>query len=186
MIENRIGDMFGQPDLNAWIHQANCLCTMGSGVAKTVKEKYPEVWLADQGTNKADIHKLGTFSSAKASDGRVGYNLYGQFNFGKDGALYTNYDAVRTGLLKIQQHITKNISPTAKVGIPFKIGCVRGGGNWNIIKGIIEEIFEKDTIQIVICEFKDYSNTNETFKSALRKAYKKADLMADLDGKSED
>jgi O-acetyl-ADP-ribose deacetylase (regulator of RNase III) len=177
MITHRIGNLLKQLDLDAWIHQANCFNTMGSGIAKEVKETYPEVYEADCRTIKGDIGKLGTFSFAKTTDGKIGYNLYSQFNYGRDGKLYTNYEAMRHGLEKIREHVKINLKPNSKVGIPCRIGCVRGGGDWNEVLKIINEVFEKESIEIVICEFKEYSQQEEEFKNKLRISYRKSDLL---------
>jgi hypothetical protein len=180
MITHVIGNLVEQP-VDAFLHQANCFNTMRSGVAKSVVDKYPEVYEADCQTPTGDRGKLGTFSFSRTSDGKIGYNLYSQFNFGYDGKLYTNYDAIRAGLLKIKEHIKENISNTARVGIPFNMGCARGGGNWDIVFNIIKEIFENDPIQIIICEFREYSSEHNKFVKSVREAYKKSEIL----GKSE-
>jgi hypothetical protein len=184
MITHVIGNLVTYP-LDGFIHQANCQCTMGSGVAKFVKETYPEVYEADLLTLKGDLTKMGSFSFAKTTDGKIGYNLYSQFNFGYDGKCYTDYEAIRCGLTKIKDHIKLNIREDAKIGIPCRMGCARGGGDWNIVMGIIKDIFENDTINIVICEFKEYSQQEEDFKNKLRKAYKTADVMGKLESNDE-
>lgn len=184
MITHVIGNLVTYP-LDGFIHQANCQCTMGSGVAKFVKERYPEVYEADLKTLKGDPNKLGSFSFAKTTDGKVGYNLYSQFNFGYDGKCYTNYEAILSGLQKIKEHASLIIGTTAKIGLPCRMGCARGGGDWNVVMGIIKEIFEKDSINIVICELKEYSQQEEDFKNKLRKAYKTADVMGKLENNDE-
>lgn len=171
MITHIVGNLVKEP-LDAFIHQANCFNTMRSGVAKDVSETYPEVYEADCGTEKGDPGKLGTFSFAKTHDGKVGYNLYSQFNFGYDGKTYTNYEAMRHGLLLISDHIKANIKFDAKVGIPVRMGCARGGGDWNTVLEIIKEVFEKDTLQIVLCEFKEYTQRSSDDLNELWKIYK--------------
>lgn len=180
MITNRIGNLVKE-SLDAFIHQANCHNTMGSGVAKDVRNTYPEVYEADCRTVKGDPGKLGTFSFAKTHDGKVGYNLYSQFNFGYDGKCYTNYDAMRSGLEKIRDHIKTTIKPDAKVGIPCRMGCARGGGNWDSVLEIIKDVFENDTIVVVICEFNEYTQKASDDLNKLKAAYKKADLMGTLE-----
>ncbi len=178
MITHRVGNLLKQNDLNGWIHQANCFNTMKSGVAKEVRETYPEVYEADSLTKKGDIYKLGTFSFAQTKSGQIGYNLYSQFNFGRDGKCYTNYDAIYEGLLKIKQHaLSVFTQDSIKIGIPCKMGCVRGGGSWSKVLNIIKEVFENSKIEIVICEFKEYSQQSDDDLKKLRSAYKKADML---------
>jgi hypothetical protein len=150
---------------------------MGSGVAKEVRETYPEVYEADCRTIKGDANKLGTFSFSKTRDGKIGYNLYSQFNYGYDGKCYTNYEAMRCGLEKIRDHVKSNISSNAKVGIPCRMGCARGGGNWDEVLRIIKEVFENDSVEVVICEFREYSQPQEDFKNKVKELYKKVDLL---------
>jgi O-acetyl-ADP-ribose deacetylase (regulator of RNase III) len=48
------------------IHGCNCFCTMGAGIAKTIKQKFPEAYKADLETEKGDKSKLGEISWAKS------------------------------------------------------------------------------------------------------------------------
>lgn len=178
MIEQVEGNLVTYP-LDAFIHQANCFCTMGSGVAKSVRETYPEVYEADCKTVKGDKNKLGTFSFAKTYDGKIGFNLYSQYDFGYDGKCRTNYEAIKTGLLRIRDYLLMNITPAPfRVGIPYKMGCVRGGGSWDKVYEIIKESFAGSLfLEIVICEFKEYSTKDDETIKKLRQAYKNADLM---------
>ena len=68
-------------DAQCIIHQANCHCRMASGVAAQISRLYPEAVEADNATKIGDVAKLGTFSSAIGKDGKIIYNLYGQYNF---------------------------------------------------------------------------------------------------------
>lgn len=180
MITHVQGNLVTYP-LDAFIHQANCFCIMGSGVAKSVRETYPEVYEADLITQKGDKSKLGTFSFAKTHDGKVGYNLYSQYDFGYDGKCRTNYEAMRQGLLRIKDHLVANFlesNSCLKVGIPCKMGCARGGGDWNKVLQIIKDVFEGSYfVDVVICEFREYSTKDDETIKKLRVAYKHADLM---------
>ena len=53
-------DIFKQPS-DSLIHCCNCFTTMGGGVAKLVKEKYPEAYKADVDDIKSCKEKLGYF-----------------------------------------------------------------------------------------------------------------------------
>lgn len=63
----------------AFAHGCNCLCRMGRGIAKEVKDRLPAMWEADRVTGFGDRRKLGTFTTAQFPWG-VGYNLYTQFS----------------------------------------------------------------------------------------------------------
>lgn len=153
MIKKIDGDLLSQP-LDSFVHQANCFTTMGSGIAKSIKIKYVEVYEADCRTDTGDFSKMGTFSFAKTFDNKIGYNMYSQFRYGKDGSLYTNYSAMRNSLELIKQHVKSTIGPTASIGIPYKVGCSLGGGDWNVVYDLLKELFENDTLILTICELK--------------------------------
>src|SRR5262245_43263288 len=66
------------------IHGCNCQCEMGAGIAKVIKQTFPEAYKADQGTAKGSRAKLGTFSSATVErDGNkiTVVNGYTQFHW---------------------------------------------------------------------------------------------------------
>ncbi len=50
------------------IHQANCQNTMGSGIAREIRARYPEAYEVDCKTIAGDYKKLGTFSSVRTND----------------------------------------------------------------------------------------------------------------------
>ncbi len=165
MIEHRVGNLLKQNDLDAFIHSANCQCTMGSGIAKEIRETYPEVYEADLKTKKGDSSKLGTFSFAKTKDGKIGYNLYGQDKYGYDKKCYTDYNAVKEGLIKIKNHLKEYSSCKIKVGIPYKMCSTRGGASWDKIYQIIKDVFcEDESITVVICELKYSTKDYDSMK----------------------
>ena len=65
-------------------------------------------------------------------------NMFSQFNYGYDKKQYTNYLALATGLNKILKFASQR---GLTIAIPYKIGCVRGGADWNVVLKIIENIF---------------------------------------------
>lgn len=185
MIIEKISNVLSEP-CHGFVHQANCQNRMGSGVALQVKQKYPRTAEADLNTVAGDRSKLGTFSWALNEDGKIGYNLYSQFNYGYDGKCYTDYEAMKNGLTAIKKHLSQfSTTPTDPVlAIPAKIGCTRGGGDWNIVKGILYEIFGTGPVTLVICNFSEYSEHHNSGsimtsdqKAKLREAFKKAELM---------
>ena len=142
-------DIVKQP-VDALCHQANCFTTMGSGVAKRIREVYPEAYEVDCTTVKGDIKKLGTFSCVRTHDGKTVYNVYSQYTFGMEKR-QTNYEAIYSGLSAVKSDmLVKNLKTLA---IPRNMGCVLGGGDWRIVDKMIDVIFEDDAIDVYICNY---------------------------------
>lgn len=151
MFEYKVGDLvqaLKSGEVSSIGHQANCFCTMNSGVAKAIRLEFPQAYEADCFTEKGDKNKLGTLTAAEheRADGSVGiiYNLYGQYNYGYDAKGYTNYEALRGALLNMRIDLDGAVGVNGedwkKVGFP-KIGAGLGGGDWDTIARIIEEVF---------------------------------------------
>lgn len=152
MITQKIANVTEEP-CDAIVHQANCFVTMNSGVARAIKDKYPEAFVADFRTKSGDKSKLGTFSWAKTGDNKIIYNMYSQFDFGYQGNKFTDYDAIKKGLTSVKSHLTSMKGQNATLALPYLMGCDRGGGDWNVVRQIIEDIFsDKDGINVVICQ----------------------------------
>src|SRR5262245_44456905 len=78
------------------VHGCNCQCTMGAGIAHSIKVAFPEVYEADQATAKGDRAKLGTIQAVPVTRDGVSFdvvNAYTQFNYRGDGVL-ADYDAI--------------------------------------------------------------------------------------------
>lgn len=122
-------------DFDLIIHGCNCFCTMGAGIAKTIKQKFPEAYQIDVETEKGDKSKLGTISWAKTkieSGELIIVNAYTQFNWRGQGQK-ADYAAIR----KVFQQVKKNFSGL-RIGYPA-IGAGLAGGDWAKISSIIEE-----------------------------------------------
>lgn len=149
------GDILAS-DAKIIIHQVNCKGVMGSGVAKQIREKYPIVftryksWCDDESCNPKHFNMsplLGQIQIVYVEDKEVGdvlsddriiINLFSQDGYGHDGKCYTDYASMRKGL----QSVAGQFNKEDKIGIPYLIGCCRGGGDWDIVLSMIEEIFD--------------------------------------------
>lgn len=125
-------------------HQVNCQGKMNSGVAKAIRDKWPEVYT--QYLKKyvdADGYAdelLGEVQHVPISDIQCVINMFAQENYGYDGRRYTSYDAFWSCVNRIAVTVPKNSS----IAFPGRIGCVRGGANWDVIKNMIEVVLGKD------------------------------------------
>ena len=136
------GDMFSST-ANILCHQVNCMGRMGSGIAKTVREKFPNVYEAYMMLSHADgvtpDDLLGTVQFVKCGT-QIIANLFAQRNYGYDGKQYTSYDAFRECL----RHIRENVPAGSSIAFPNGIGCGLGGAKWVVIVAMIQEELGND------------------------------------------
>lgn len=121
-------------DFDVIVHGCNCLCSMGSGIARTIRDKYPQVYAADKKTEKGDRNKLGNYSLSliKSDKTFVVVNAYTQFDYSRT-KICVDYDAVRSVFKKIRKDFSG-----MRIGYPL-IGAGLAGGDWSILEKIIEE-----------------------------------------------
>ena len=117
------------------VHGCNCQCTMGAGIAKTIKQVFPEAYTADLATAKGSRAKLGSLSVAAVE--RKGRTLtivngYTQFHWRGSG-VRTDYDAVRLVMRRVKDSYSGRT-----IGYP-KIGAGLAKGDWSMIAAIIDE-----------------------------------------------
>lgn len=123
------------------IHQCNCFCNMGAGIAPLIAKKYPGALEVDKKTVRGDESKMGTYTHHVCPEtGVVVVNMYSQYGWWrrKDGQINTDYEAMRIALNKIKSELIGD-NKELRVGIP-KIGCGLGGGSWEVVSSIFEEV----------------------------------------------
>lgn len=155
MVKEITSDILLAP-VNVIIHQANCMVTMNSGIARILRDRYPQVYEADQTTRVANYNKLGTFSLAEVTDKdninlKYVANLYSQFGYGTDQR-HTDYNAFAYGLERIGKYFANS---DEILGVPYRIGSNRAGGDWNVIKAIIHSVFDDSKQILYICKHPD-------------------------------
>ena len=142
-------------------HQVNCQGKMNSGVAKAIREKWPEVYIKYMESNeiiwdKAHEHgrmiwnhMLGQIQVVFIADKKTMavVNMFAQENYGYDGKQYTDYNALRDAFETVKVFAKKNDI----IAIPYLMGCYRGGGDWNVVYQMIEDIFNRN--DVLICEY---------------------------------
>ena len=135
-IEGDLIKMAREGHFDIIIHGANCFCKMKRGIAKQVAEEIPDAVRADNLTIVADINKLGNFTVGIINDynnkpiSKI-YNCYSQYNY-DSSSKPIDYEALTLCLRKINFN-----NKGKKIGVPL-IGAGLAGGNWTIIKKIIE------------------------------------------------
>lgn len=121
------------------VHQVNCQGRMGSGVAKAIRERHMKVYdeymreLLLYKDNDKDI--LGHSQLVSVGDGytyKGVINMFAQNNYGYDGKQYTSMIAFKLCLEELNK-----IAKDCDVAFPWKVGCVRGGADWNTVLNMI-------------------------------------------------
>lgn len=127
------------------VHQTNTQCSMGAGVAKMIKEKWPLVYhqyaLLCKAHSYAPESLLGNIQLLNINEGQKIVNLFAQ-NTLLPNKCNTDYDAFKKGIHNLVCYCKSN--NIESVAFPYKIGCGLGGGDWDKINTIIQEGF-KDT-----------------------------------------
>lgn len=149
MSENKIKYIIGDltrdyKNFDVIVHGCNCFCTMGAGIAKSIKDKFPSVYEADCKTIKGDESKLGDYTFAIVDDVTF-INLYTQYGYSRSSQ-DVNYIAVANGFKKIKANFSGK-----KIAMPL-IGCGLAGGDWNVIESIIRKVLRDEDVTIVIYE----------------------------------
>lgn len=150
MIKTINQDMF-KVDADVLVHQVNCQGVMGSGVAYQVKQLYPEAFKRYNNlcSNARDYerHKLLGEAQVVSVEEKYIVNLFAQEKYGYDGAVYTDYDALRASIIDMKRKLPNS---TLKIAIPYHMGCCRGGGDWSVVSKIIED--ELSDYEVMICK----------------------------------
>lgn len=135
---------------NVIAHGCNCMNTMNSGVARAIRERYPEAYEADCQTVGGNKSKLGTFSKALVDNrARMVYNLYQQYGYGRD-RVYLDYAALEVALKAMREDLLSlGIFHTCKIGMP-KIGAGLAGGDWQMVSNIIDTVFDDKAVWVYV------------------------------------
>ncbi len=115
------------------VHGCNCFCTMGSGIAREIRERYPEAYEADRATSAGDMFKLGSFTSVHTGEFII-VNAYTQYDFNRGGSRNDvfEYESFSLILRKLAYAY-----PNRRFGFPY-IGMGLAGGDATRILAMLE------------------------------------------------
>lgn len=136
IVKGDLLDLFDAGEFDVIVHGCNCFNNMGAGIARQIKQRYPEAWAADKNTIKGEKRKLGSYSYSKAIPSKgIVVNAYTQYLPGLND-LNENYAAINSVMRKIAVRFEGK-----RIGLPL-IGAGLAGGDWNIIRDIIRNNLE--------------------------------------------
>lgn len=112
------------------VQGCNCFCTMGGGIAREIRERYPMATTVDNETLKGDYNKLGNYTTAFTGKFLI-VNAYTQYNMsqGTDVFEYTAFQLILEKLTFVY--------PGKRFGLPY-IGMGLAGGDKDSIIPMIE------------------------------------------------
>lgn len=130
-IEYVKGDLL-QTKVKHLIHGCNSHGVMGAGIAKAIRDKYPDAYKDYKDIYNSYGLELGDIIVSVQDDGKVIHNAITQKDYGRrDDRVYVSYWAIAEAFRKINQWGVK------EVALP-KIGAGLANGDWNVISAIIE------------------------------------------------
>lgn len=137
-------DLAEAGEFDVVVHGCNCFNTMGGGIAREIRERYPTVAYADSLTTKGDYNKLGNWTLGHVvsltTPGHIFqvFNAYTQYNMstGKDVFEYTAFALI---LQKLVHAVGDK-----RIGLPY-IGMGLALGNRDLIMPMIERFARQVT-----------------------------------------
>ncbi len=130
-IEYRKGDLLAS-DIRHLIQGCNSRGVMGSGVAKAIRDKYPQAYRDYRDVYNNNGLNLGDIVVSVQDDGTVIHNAITQKDYGRDSSkVYVSYWAIAEVFRKIESWGIKEIA------MPM-LGAGLARGDWTVISAIIE------------------------------------------------
>ena len=179
--------------INNIAHSCNCQNVMGAGIAKQIKDRYPKAFEADTERWGNEYNEggnwrcqIGDYSKAVIETQWTQlphatiYNLYTQSGYSTERR-QVNYEYFWQAMKAMQEDLLFNqheLGIGQVVGVPYGISCGLAGGNWKIIKAIIEDIFLDSMIECYIVKYNQFedegveSYTKSSFE-AIKENYEK-------------
>lgn len=140
------GDLL-KSNVDIIVHQVNCQGKMGSGLAKQIRDRFPEVYkdYVNFCRQKYDGKLLGEalFCFDFFSNKTI-VNLFAQDKYGYDKKRYTDYEAMYSCL----ETFSKIVEDGKSIGIPYNMGCDRGGADWDIVYLMIQKTLGDKNVTI--------------------------------------
>jgi O-acetyl-ADP-ribose deacetylase (regulator of RNase III) len=131
-------DLAEQGAFDVIVQGCNCYNTMGSGIAREIRQRYPQAYEVDCQTEKGDIMKLGNWTAYDTGAFKI-INAYTQYGFNAGGTTadlfeYTSFQLI---LQKLFAEYGKQ-----DIGLPY-IGMGLAGGDKEKIIKMIEDFAEQ-------------------------------------------
>lgn len=124
---------------------AHCISAdfvLGKGIAKTFKEKFPELKKKKELVAEHRIKNARRFMPVESGNVIIGNLITKKFYYSKP-----TYGSLTESLVELRKYMLQN---NFKRALMPKIGCGLDGLQWELVKQIIEKVFEETNIEIKI------------------------------------
>lgn len=148
-VKGNLLDLYENGDVDHLFHCCNCQGVMGSGIALQIKKRFDGAWKSYKKHEKLFGLKLGTISESSIRPGNYIFNLHAQENYGTHKR-QLDYEAFYNCLVKVRNEYINNEDI---LGFPKFIGCFRAGGSWRVVEAMIDDVFGKMDVTVVIVEY---------------------------------
>ena len=141
-------------------HGCNCHNIMGAGIAKTIKNHYPEVFVVDRDFNvpkgRQRLGKLSIYHHSVSDQYIV--NCYTQDTIGIKGVIDVPFEIDKFEECLQKLYDIKNyptLTPPIRLGLPY-IGGGLGGGDRKAIRALIEKYAKanQERFETTLVDFK--------------------------------
>lgn len=132
------------------VHGCNMQGVMGAGVAKAVKQKYPQCFEVYQHRLRTQYTALGGVIYYYSNKDLLIANALTQRYYGSR-MREVNYAAIVNSFQHILSHRSKFGINLKTINFP-KIGAGLGGGDWSIIEQLINDCDPDDTVEKICWE----------------------------------
>lgn len=136
------------------VHGVNCQGVQGAGVAKSIKDKWPQTfkpyYLHCVLNNKNGRNLLGSVVFVEINPNLFVAHVFSQEFYGRKNKKYADINAIKKGLKIVFDDAQRKTLPVFSV----KIGCGLGGLDWDTeVKPIYEDMYKKyKDIELFIVE----------------------------------
>ena len=150
-VKGNLLDLAEAGEFDIVVQGCNCFNTMGGGIAREIRERYPVVASVDMETVKGDYRKLGNWTECDAGETNrfTIINAYTQYNMSQGTDVF-EYTAFQLILEKIAF-----VFPGKRIGLPY-IGMGLAGGDKDTIIPMIRDFAEQVALEggsVTLVEF---------------------------------
>jgi O-acetyl-ADP-ribose deacetylase (regulator of RNase III) len=160
-VKGDVVEAFKAGEIDVLVHGVNCQGEMNSGIAKQIREEFPQVFeeylkfRLNESCDPSNEYRtrnysllLGQTQSIQIKDKfKFIVNAFTQNNYGYEGEKYCSYDAIDSAMKTLNKEAKGNVV----IGMP-KIGAGLGGGDWKVIEAIINSHFQNRDVFVYTLE----------------------------------